>query len=111
MTPAKYRGTLSVLFQLLITVGILVAGLINFGSQYIKPWGWRLPCALAAVPGLFVLMAGILLPESPNSLAERGHYEKAAQVSALLHDLGQKLFCRPALNLMRHALRRHAYGI
>ena len=80
MAPAKLRGTLNVIFQLFVTIGILIAGLINYGAQYIQPWGWRLPLALAGAPGLFVLFAGCVLPESPSSLAERGRYEKAAQV-------------------------------
>lgn len=82
MAPAKLRGTLNVLFQLFVTIGILVAGLINYGSQYIHPWGWRLPLAIAGGPGLFILLAGILLPESPNSLAERNKYHEAAKVNS-----------------------------
>ena len=80
MAPAKLRGTLNVIFQLFVTIGILIAGLINYGSQYIKPWGWRLPLALAGAPGIFIFVAGLILPESPNSLAEREKYEQAAKV-------------------------------
>lgn len=85
MAPAKLRGTLNVIFQLFVTIGILIAGLINFGSQYIKPWGWRLPLALAGGPGIFIFVAGLVLPESPNSLAERGRYEEAAKVRPLCY--------------------------
>lgn len=80
MAPAQLRGTLNVIFQLLVTIGILVASLINYGSQFIHPWGWRLPLALAGAPGIIILLAGICLPDSPNSLAERGHVEKAKVV-------------------------------
>ena len=31
----------------MLQVGILIAGLVNYGSNYIHPWGWRLPLALA----------------------------------------------------------------
>ena len=50
--------------------GILVAQLINYGVQ---DWshGWRLSLGLAAVPALIMLLGGIMLPESPNSLIER----------------------------------------
>lgn len=82
MAPANLRGTLNVIFQLFVTIGILVAGLINFGSQYIKPWGWRLPLAIAGGPGLFIMLAGIILPESPPSLCERNKYEEAARVNS-----------------------------
>ena len=33
--------------QLFITVGILAAGCINYGTDYIHPWGWRLSAGLA----------------------------------------------------------------
>ena len=45
-------------------------------SNYIHPWGWRLPLALAGAPGFIILIAGIVLPDSPVSLIERGHLEK-----------------------------------
>lgn len=80
MAPAKLRGALNVIFQLFVTIGILAAGLINYGSQFIHPWGWRLPLALAGAPGLWILLAGLILPDSPNSLAERGKYEQGLKV-------------------------------
>lgn len=47
-----------------------MAQLINYGVQ---DWshGWRLSLGLAAVPAFVLLLGGILLPESPNSLIER----------------------------------------
>lgn len=50
------------------------------GCQFINDWNWRLPLALAGVPGLFILFAGIMLPDSPNSLAERSKPEEALVV-------------------------------
>ena len=38
---------------------------------------------LAAVPGFIILVAGIILPESPSSLAEHGHIEKARKVGCM----------------------------
>ena len=32
MAPAKLRGTLNVIFQLFVTIGILIASLINYGT-------------------------------------------------------------------------------
>lgn len=32
MAPAKLRGTLNVIFQLFVTIGILIASLINYGN-------------------------------------------------------------------------------
>lgn len=77
MAPFKLRGALNQLFQLQTTLGILIAQLINYG---VSEWdqGWRLSLGLAAVPALILLLGGLLLPESPNSLVERG-YEAAGR--------------------------------
>lgn len=37
----------------------------------------------AAVPGFIILFAGIILPESPSSLAERGNINQAKKVFSL----------------------------
>ena len=79
MAPYKLRGALNQLFQLLTTLGILIAQLINYG---VAEWdeGWRLSLGLAAVPALILLIGGFLLPESPNSLVERGFETAGRQV-------------------------------
>ncbi|WMV26858.1 hypothetical protein MTR67_020246 [Solanum verrucosum] len=42
IAPYKYRGTFNVLFQLAITVGILIANIVNFLTNKISAgWGWR----------------------------------------------------------------------
>jgi sugar porter (SP) family MFS transporter len=77
--PFAFRGALNQLFQLMTTIGILVAQLVNYG---VRDWdqGWRLSLGLAAVPALILLLGAIILPESPNSLWERGHEERAEEV-------------------------------
>ncbi|EFJ37603.1 hypothetical protein SELMODRAFT_451487 [Selaginella moellendorffii] len=76
MAPAKIRGALIIMFQLAITIGILCANLINYGSL----WGWRLSLGLAGVPAILMTMGGFFLPETPNSLIERGRYEEARRL-------------------------------
>lgn len=80
MAPTHLRGALNMMFQLATTLGIFTANMINFGTQRIKPWGWRLSLGLAAAPALVMTVGGILLPETPNSLVERGLREKGRQV-------------------------------
>lgn len=79
MAPSKYRGAMNILFQLATTIGILVAQLVNYG---VRNWseGWRLSLGLAAVPAMILTLGGIILPDSPNSLIERGHKEKGRQI-------------------------------
>jgi len=79
MAPFKLRGALNNLFQLLTTLGILIAQLVNYA---VKDWaeGWRLSLGLAAVPAIILLLGGIFLPESPNSLVERGYNDSGRAV-------------------------------
>jgi hypothetical protein len=59
-----------------VTVGILVAQVINYFTHFYE-WGWRLSLGLAVVPGLMVMLGCCFVPETPNSLVERGHYQQA----------------------------------
>ncbi|RWR96306.1 Sugar transport protein 1 [Cinnamomum micranthum f. kanehirae] len=51
MAPTNYHGFFNILFQLMITIGILAANLVNYATYNIKGgWGWRVSLAGAAVP-------------------------------------------------------------
>lgn len=68
-------------FQMAITIGILVANLVNYGTAKIKGgWGWRVSLALAAVPAIMMTVGAFFLPETPNSILERGNQEKAKKM-------------------------------
>ncbi|PKA52634.1 Sugar carrier protein C [Apostasia shenzhenica] len=78
MAPARVRGMLNIGFQLMITIGILTANLINYGTSKIKGgWGWRVSLALAGVPAIVFTAGALILPDTPNSLLERGHDQQA----------------------------------
>ncbi|OEL13632.1 Sugar transport protein 1 [Dichanthelium oligosanthes] len=78
MAPAKMRGMLNISFQLMITIGILAANLINyFTAKIAGGWGWRIGLGLAAVPAVIMVGGSIFLPDTPNSLVARGKVEKA----------------------------------
>ncbi|KAL5729385.1 Sugar transport protein 7 [Ranunculus cassubicifolius] len=80
MAPAHLRGALNMMFQLATTLGIFTANMINYGTEKIHPWGWRLSLGLAAAPALLMTIGGLLLPETPNSLIERGMENKGRKV-------------------------------
>ncbi|GFQ02311.1 sugar carrier protein c [Phtheirospermum japonicum] len=78
MAPYKYRGALNIGFQLSITIGILAANVLNYGFAKIKGgWGWRLSLGGAMVPALIITVGSLVLPETPNSMIERGQHDKA----------------------------------
>lgn len=80
MAPTHLRGGLNMMFQLATTLGIFTANMINYGTEKLQPWGWRLSLGLAAFPAVLMTVGGLLLPETPNSLIERGFKEKGRKV-------------------------------
>jgi MFS family permease len=80
MAPAKIRGAVNQLFQLTTCLGILIANFINYGTERIHPWGWRLSLGLATVPATLMFIGGVFLPETPNSLVEQGKLEEGRRV-------------------------------
>lgn len=82
--PYASRGGLTILFQAGITVGILAAQLVNYGLQWVEGWGWRLSLGLSAIPATVLLLGGVVLPESPCSLIERGRWREGRAVLEML---------------------------
>ncbi|KAJ4763587.1 Sugar carrier protein C [Rhynchospora pubera] len=81
MAPARLRGMLNILFQLMITIGIVIANLINYGTAKIAGgWGWRVSLGLAGVPAIMITVGSLFLPDTPNSLIERGHPHEAKEM-------------------------------
>ncbi|XP_019059497.1 PREDICTED: sugar transport protein 11-like, partial [Tarenaya hassleriana] len=78
MAPAQIRGALNIGFQMAITIGIFVANLVNVGTPKLKhAAGWRVSLGLAGVPAVMMLIGSIFLPDTPNSILERGNHEEA----------------------------------
>ncbi|KAJ6113871.1 hypothetical protein N7523_007188 [Penicillium sp. IBT 18751x] len=88
ISPPECRGTLLVLEEWCIVLGIVIAYWITFGTRYMAgEWSWRLPFLLQMIPG-FILVAGVIaLPFSPRWLASKGRNEEALQSLAKLRNL------------------------
>jgi len=78
VSPPKARGWQVSLFQLAITVGILVAYVVDYAFAHIQGWRWMV--GLAAIPGVILATAMIYMPESPRWLAKSGNVQKALAV-------------------------------
>ncbi|KAK6158117.1 hypothetical protein DH2020_005431 [Rehmannia glutinosa] len=123
MAPYKYRGALNMCFQLFITIGILAANLINYGTSQLKSGnGWRISLGCAAIPAVIFIFGSLCLPDTPNSLIERGKQDEALKrlreirgiddVEEEFNDLiaasvAAKKIGNPFSNLLRRKYRPH----
>jgi sugar porter (SP) family MFS transporter len=78
-TPPKIRGGTVSYNQLMITIGILVAYLVDFALRNAdQNWRWML--GLGALPGVFLVLGMLFVPYSPRWLMQRGRREEAHEV-------------------------------
>ncbi|MBO0775620.1 MAG: sugar porter family MFS transporter [Actinobacteria bacterium] len=87
--PKGRRGSLTMLQQWMITVGILLAyivALIIFAAfpGSAASVGWRLVLGLGAVPALIGLALRTQMPESPRWLLRHGRYDDVRKAMATL---------------------------
>jgi sugar porter (SP) family MFS transporter len=87
--PKDRRGSLTLLQQWMITVGILIAYIIAliifaaFPGSAVSV-GWRLVLGLGAVPALVGLVLRTQMPESPRWLLRHGKYDQVRKTMATL---------------------------
>jgi len=78
IAPTEIRGAISSLNQLMITVGILLAFIVNALLANSEAWRWML--GLAVVPSLILLVGMYFMPETPRWLVSRGREDEARDV-------------------------------
>jgi len=77
-TPKSMRGRGVTTFQLIITLGILLAYLVNIWFAKDENWRGMFLCVL--FPAFFFLIGSILIPESPIWLFSKGKHKKAQKM-------------------------------
>ena len=75
VAPADARGWQVSLFQLAVTVGILLAYVVDYAFAQIQSWRWMFGFAL--VPAAIFGAGMLFLPESPRWLLRSGQRESA----------------------------------
>ncbi len=78
LAPTRARGGLTTLNQLMISLGIFVAYLIDYGLA--GTGAWRVMIGLAMIPSLLLLVGMWSQPESPRWLVRRGRAAEAHTV-------------------------------
>ena len=91
MAPYKLRGSLNVVFQLCITIGILIANVVNYLTSKIEGGhGWRVSLGGAAIPALLIVVSSFFLPNTPNSMLEKNEPEKARAMLKRIRGVSDK---------------------
>lgn len=79
LMPTHYRGRGLATFQLMLTAGILLAGLIGF--YFTRHGGnWRAMFAATLVPGCLFLAGSFFMPNSPRWLVLKGKETEALAI-------------------------------
>jgi len=79
LTPPRIRGGVVSFNQLMVTLGILVAYVVDWGfAPFSSNWRWMF--ALAVVPGASLAIGMYFMPFSPRWLVEKGREDDAREV-------------------------------
>ncbi len=83
IAPRKVRGAIVSGYQFCVTVGLLLASAVDYGTQYRNDSSsYRIPIGLQ-MAWAFILAIGLfILPESPRFFVHKGELDKAAAVLA-----------------------------
>ena len=85
LSPAKIRGGVSTMFQLMIMTGILLAYISNYALKGVSGnWHWML--GLATVPAALLFIGGLFLPESPRFLVRHDNEAGAREILGMIND-------------------------
>jgi MFS transporter, SP family, galactose:H+ symporter len=91
ISPRKVRGSLISMYQLMITIGIVLAFLSNTGLATYLTFGgktgghWRLMLGVIAIPAAIMFVGVLFLPESPRWLFLKGLKDRAVAVFERMH--------------------------
>ncbi|KAI9750027.1 MAG: hypothetical protein M4579_006633 [Chaenotheca gracillima] len=83
VAPRKVRGAIVSGYQFCITIGLLLASCVDYGTQDRTDTGsYRIPIALQMLWAIILGVGLFLLPESPRYFVKRGKLDRAAEVLA-----------------------------
>lgn len=83
MSDKNARGSIISGYQLMVTVGILVAFLSDTYFSYTGDW--RAMLMIIAIPAVLLILCVLALPESPRWLASKGRFQDSADVLSTMH--------------------------
>jgi len=85
IAPRKVRGAIVAGYQFAVTIGLLLASCVDYGTQDRTDTGsYRIPIAIQLAWALILATGLFLLPESPRYYVKRGRLDRAAHVLSRL---------------------------
>ncbi len=89
ISPSHIRGRLVSLFQLLITIGILVSYLSDLAfANNNNVESWRPMFYAGVIPGFILLVGMFFLPETPRWLMSKGREEESRKILKRIEEPG-----------------------
>jgi sugar porter (SP) family MFS transporter len=79
-SPKKLRGGMTAMTQMMITFGILVAYLSDYGFSGFGVNNWRWMFAIEAIPGAMLAIAMVFVPHTPRWLVDHDRVDEAKEV-------------------------------
>ncbi len=104
ISPAHVRGRLVSLYQLAITLGILLAFMSNFLLADSGADAWRWMFSVQAIPAMLFFVALFVVPESPRWLISKNRIEDARHV---LTKIGGQVYGDKELASIRESFDTH----
>ncbi|MDU1027436.1 MAG: MFS transporter, partial [Leclercia adecarboxylata] len=101
MASENVRGKMISMYQLMVTLGIVLAFLSDTYFSY--SGNWRAMLGVLALPAVLLIVLVIFLPNSPRWLAQKGRHVEAEEVLRMLRDTSEK--AREELNEIRESLK------
>jgi len=102
VAPTNIRGKSVTVFQLFLTIGILLAYLVDL---YFTPTGnWRAMFAVIILPAAILLISMMVLPQSPRWLVTKARYSKALKI---LHRIRNPEEAERELEEIKASIQQH----
>ncbi|KAL6880112.1 hypothetical protein ACP4OV_011677 [Aristida adscensionis] len=76
-SPARWRGAFTTAYHSFLCFGTVSANVVNYFTNTIPDWGWRVSLGAAAVPAIIIVVGALFVPDTPSSLVLRGKPEEA----------------------------------
>lgn len=110
IAPRKVRGALVSGYQFCVTVGLLLASAIDYGTQDRNDTGsYRIPIAIQMLWALILGTGLFILPESPRYYVKKGKLDLAAKVLARLR--GQAIESDYIQDELAEIIANHEYEL